>query len=128
MVRAPCDLSNLLVLLIVVLVLIQYGHNVVDTLTNGVAAVAAITVVLALVAGWTAVSSRSGLRIVVAVITAVRANGFALAIAQASFPYRLAVHAAVATFAVFSVVVPVTAAFLLAGWRTAHPSCASAVL
>jgi len=45
---------------------------------------------------------------------AIRANGPALAIAQASFPMRPAVHAAIVTFAVFAVVVPLAVGFVYA--------------
>ena len=44
--------SQPLVLLIVVLVLIRYGDDIADAAANGVAAVAAITVVVALSVGW----------------------------------------------------------------------------
>ena len=115
-------LSNVLVLLIVMLVIIRYGGDVVEAATEGVAAVAAITVVAALVVGWTVAAWSGELRIVVALVTAIRANGLALAIAQASFPTRPAVHAAVVTFGVVSVVVPVATAFVIAGWRKRRPS------
>ena len=47
------------------------------------------------------------MRVVGALVTGIRANGLALAIAQASFPARPAVRAAVATFGVVSVMLPV---------------------
>jgi BASS family bile acid:Na+ symporter len=109
-------LSNLLVLLVVILVLIRYWGDLVEAVTNGVAAVAAITTIAALALGWT-VARSSGLRVVVALVTGIRASALALAIAIASFRARPAVQAAVVTFGVFSVVVPVATAFLVAGWH-----------
>jgi hypothetical protein len=50
-------------------------------------------------------------------VTAIRANGLALAIAQASFPSRPPTQAAVVTFGVFSIVVPTAVALGIAGWR-----------
>jgi len=109
--------SNLLVLFIIVLVLIRYSDDVADSAGRGVVAVAAITVVAALGAGWTIGAPYPGLRVVVALVTAIRANGLALAIAQASFPSRPATQAAVVTFGVFSIVVPTVVALGIAGWR-----------
>lgn len=109
--------SNLFVLMIIVLVIIRYSDDVADSATDGVIAVAAITVVAALGAGWAIAAPYPGLRIVAALVTAIRANGLALAIAQASFPGRPAIQAAVVTFGVFSVVVPTAAALMIAGWR-----------
>lgn len=106
-----------LVLLIVVLVLIRYGDDVADAAINGVAAVAAVSVVVAMAARWIVAASSDGSGVVVALVTAICANGLALAIAQASFPARPAVRAAVVTFGVVSVVMPVVTAFLIAGWH-----------
>lgn len=65
-------LSNLLVLLIVVLVLARYAGDIGSAARNGVAAVAAISVAVALVAGWTAAaSSDTTLRVVVAPVSAI---------------------------------------------------------
>ncbi len=108
-------MSNLLVLLVIILVVIKYGSDVAQAATNGVAPVAAITVIAAIALGWTVAGPSAGLRVVVALVTGIRANGLALAIAQASFPSRPAVHAAVVTFGALSVVLPVATAFLVAG-------------
>ena len=108
-------LSNLLVLLVIILVVIRYGSDVVEAVTNGVAPVAAITVIAALALGWTVAGPSAELRVVVALVTGIRANGLALAMAQASFPARPAVHAAVVTFGAFSVVLPMATAFLVGG-------------
>jgi predicted Na+-dependent transporter len=109
--------SNLLVLFIIVLVLIRYSDDIADSAGNGVVAVAVITVAAALGAGWAIGAPYPGLPVVVALVTAIRANGLALAIAQASFPSRPATQAAVVTFGVFSIVVPTAAALGIAGWR-----------
>ena len=110
-------LSNLLVLLVIILVVIRYAGDVVEAVTNGVAPVAAITVIAALALGWAVAGPSAGLRVVGALVTGIRANGLALAIAQASFPARPAVYAAVVTFGAFSVVLPLATAFLFAGWH-----------
>ena len=83
-----------------------------------VAPVPAIAVsAAALALGWTVAWTSAGLRLVVPLVSGIRANGLAFAIAQASFPSRLAVHAAVVTFGAFSVVLPVATAFMVVGWR-----------
>ena len=83
-----------------------------------VAPVPAIAVsAAALALGWTVAWTSAGLRLVVPLVSGIRANGLAFAMAQASFPSRLAVHAAVVTFGAFSVVLPVATAFMVVGWR-----------
>jgi bile acid:Na+ symporter, BASS family len=115
-------LANLLVLVIVVLVLARYAGDLGRAARDGVVAVAVITVAVALVAGWTAAaSSDTPLRIVVALVSAIRANGLALAIARSSFPNQSATQTAVVTFGLISVVVPVAIAYLAALPRRGRP-------
>ena len=107
-------LSNVLVLFVIALVLVRDSRDVASAISNGVAAVAAITILAALAAGWLLGGPERNSRAVVALVTGVRANALALAIARASFPSRTAVQAAVVAFGVFSVTLPLAASFLLA--------------
>lgn len=110
--------SSVLVVLLVAAVLMRYRAEVGNAIGHGVAAVAALTVLAALALGWMLGGPGPGTRVAAGMVTGVRANGLALAIARASFPSQPEVHAAVVTFGVFSIVVPIAAAFLLAGRRT----------
>lgn len=105
--------SNALVLVIVVAVLLGNGSDVMDSLTNGVALVALLSVIVALGSGWLAGGPTRDTRIAVALVTGVRANGLALAIAQASFPDRAAVQTAVVAFGVLSALLPLAMAYAL---------------
>ncbi|HEY7011095.1 MAG TPA: bile acid:sodium symporter [Jatrophihabitantaceae bacterium] len=110
-------LSSALVVVVVVAVLVHYGSNVIDATEHGAAAVAAITVLAALGLGWAAGGPATGTRIAAAMVTGVRANGLALAIARASYPSHRAVEAAVVTFGVLSIVLPCVAAYSWAAYR-----------
>lgn len=107
-------LSSLLVLVIIAVVLARDGHYVVAAVGDEVATVAALTVLAALVVGWVVGGPEREYRIVVALVTGVRANGLALTIAQASFPSQPAVQAAVATFGLCSIVLPLATGLALA--------------
>jgi predicted Na+-dependent transporter len=107
--------SSALVVLLVAAVLVRYSAEVGDAIAHGVVAVAALTVLAALALGWMLGGPGPGTRIAVCMVTGVRANGLALAIARASFPLQPDVHAAVVTFGLLSIVVPLAAAFVLAG-------------
>jgi BASS family bile acid:Na+ symporter len=107
-------ISSLLVVVLVATVLVRYGSETVKAIKQGAATVAGLTVLTALAAGWVVGRPKRTLRIAVAMVTGVRANGLALAIAQASYPSEPLVHAAVATAGLFSIVLPVALAFGLA--------------
>jgi predicted Na+-dependent transporter len=109
--------ANLLVVVIIGLSIVRYHTQFGSTFTSPVIAVATLSTLVALGAGWVLCGPGQSTRIMAASITAVRSNGVALAIAQASFPHRPEVVAAVATFGLCSVLLPTVAAFVLAS----HP-------
>jgi BASS family bile acid:Na+ symporter len=98
---------------VVLVVLARDGSTVVDGLGELVPLVAATAVVSALALGWLAGGPARPTRISSALVTGIRANGPALAIAESSFPGQAEVRVAVVTFAVFSVLVPLAAAVAL---------------
>jgi BASS family bile acid:Na+ symporter len=70
---------------VVVLVLLRDGSSIADGLGDGVPLVAAIAVGAALGLGWLAGGPAREARVSTALVTGIRANGPALAIAAASF-------------------------------------------
>jgi hypothetical protein len=68
--------------------------------------------------GWLLGGPARPTRAATSLVTGVRANAPALAIAQASFPSRAAVSVAIVAFAMFSILVPVLVAIVIG--RTAH--------
>ena len=107
--------ANLLVVVIIALSIARYHRQFSTTFTSPVVAVAALSTLFALGAGWMLCGPAQGNRIMGASITAVRSNGVALAVAQASFPDRPQIVASAATFGLCSVLLPAVAAFAFAG-------------
>jgi len=76
-------------------------------------------VLLALLLGWLLGGPARPTRAATSLVTGVRANGPALAVAQASFASLAAVTVAIVTFGMFSILLPVL--FAIVAGRTAQP-------
>ncbi len=100
-------------LLAVGTVLLRDGDAIVRSAGERVPIVAALAVLAALALGWLAGGPGRETRGAAALVTGIRANALALAIAASSFPDQAEVRAGVAVFAVFSITVPLVAALLL---------------
>jgi BASS family bile acid:Na+ symporter len=105
--------------LVVVIALVLARHVGLVAEAFGAVGLAAVTAVLvALVLGWLLGGPARSTRAATSLVTGVRANGLALAIAQASFPALAAVSVAIVAFGMFSILLPVLVAIVIG--RTAH--------
>jgi BASS family bile acid:Na+ symporter len=95
-----------------------------DALGERVPLVAAAAVLVALLLGWLAGGPEPESRAAAALVTGIRANALALAIAASSFPGRQDVRAGVVVFALFSITVPLCAAVVLGRRRLVVASLA----
>ena len=111
---APLSTGGLLVVIAVVLA--RYARIVVDAFA-AVGPAALTAVLLALLLGWLFGGPALPTRAATSLVTGVRANGPALAIAQVSFPSLAAVSVAIVAFGMFSILLPVL--FAIAVGRTA---------
>jgi BASS family bile acid:Na+ symporter len=114
--RAPRPLtlaSNVGLAAVVVIVLARDADAVVESVGARVPLVAAVAVVAALALGWLAGGSHRPTRASASLVTGVRANGPALAIAAASFPDRTDVRVGAVVFALFSIVVSLATALVI---------------
>jgi BASS family bile acid:Na+ symporter len=115
--QLAAPLSTVGLLVVIAIVLARYARIVLDAfVTVGPAALTAV--LLALLLGWLLGGPARPTRAATALVTGVRANGPALAIAQASFPSLAAVSVAIVAFAMFSVLLPVS--FAIVAGRTAE--------
>jgi len=105
--------SNLGLLAVISLVLVRYLPRVPDSFRAGAGLVSVIVVLAALGAGWIIGGPARSTRAATALVTGIRANGPALAIAQVSFRSRPDVAVAIATFGLFSVLLPLVTALVL---------------
>ena len=96
--------------LVIALVVSRNVDAVIDAVGAGVAAVAVVTVGASLLAGWSIGGPALGTRISTALVTGIRANALALAIARASFPDVVSTTVAVVAFGVVSITLPVVVA------------------
>lgn len=110
------SIGNLGLAAVILLIIGRDLEAVVDASTRGVAAVATITVGIALVAGWILGGPARPTRISTGLVTSVRANALALAVARSSFPNNSSTAVAVVAFGVISITVP-TAVALWMGSR-----------
>jgi bile acid:Na+ symporter, BASS family len=110
-------LSTLGLGVVMVIVLARYGGLVAEAFA-GVGPAALTAVLLALGLGWLLGGPARSTRAATSLVTGVRANGPALAIAQASFPSLAQVSVAIVAFGVFSILLPV--GFAVVVGRTAH--------
>jgi len=105
--------------LVVVIALVLARHvGVVAEAFAAVGPASVMAVLLALLLGWLLGGPALSTRVATSLVTGVRANGPALAIAQASFPALAAVSVAIVAFGIFSILLPVLAAIVIG--RTAH--------
>jgi BASS family bile acid:Na+ symporter len=105
-------LSTVGLLVVIAVVLARQADIVVDAFAAvGPAAVTAV--LLALLLGWLLGGPARPTRAVTSLVTGVRANGPALAIAQASFPSLAAVSVAIVAFGMFSILLPVLFAVVI---------------
>jgi bile acid:Na+ symporter, BASS family len=92
---------------------VRDGDALVSAIGERVPLVAAVSVCVALTLGWLAGGPGRATRAAAALVTGIRANALALAIAAASFPGRADVRAGVVVFALFSIIVPLCAALAI---------------
>lgn len=105
-------LSTVGLLVVIAVVLARNAPIVVDAFAAvGPAAVTAV--LLALLLGWLLGGPAWPTRAATSLVTGVRANGPALAIAQASFPSLAAVSVAIVAFGMFSILLPVLFAVVI---------------
>jgi bile acid:Na+ symporter, BASS family len=115
--RWASPLSTVGLVVVIAVVLARYVGIVAEAF--GAVGPAAVTaVLLALVLGWLLGGPGRPTRAATSLVTGVRANGPALAIAQASFPSLAAVSVAIVAFGMFSILLPVLFAVVIG--RTAH--------
>lgn len=110
------SIANVALIAAVAAVLFRDWDDVVDAAGQRVPLVAALAVTAALALGWLAGGPGADTRVAAALVTGIRANALALAIAASSFPGEPQVRAGVVIFALFSVTVPLAAA-VVAGRR-----------
>jgi bile acid:Na+ symporter, BASS family len=115
--QLAAPLSTIGLLVVIAIVLARYARIVLDAF--GAVGPAALTaVLLALLLGWLLGGPARPTRATTSLVAGVRANGPALAIAQASFPSLAAVSVAIVAFAMFSILLPVS--FAIVAGRTAE--------
>lgn len=117
--------STAMLAVAVIAYLARDGDVVVAALDERVPLIAGLAVLGALGLGWLAGGPTRETRAAAALVTGVRANAVALAIASTSFPDRPDVRAGVVVFALFSITLPLVAA-ALAGRRAERVAPASA--
>lgn len=105
--------SNVGILIVIALLLIRYLPRIPDSFAAGAGLVSVVVVLAALGGGWIIGSPVRSTRATTALVTGIRANGPALAIAQVSFPSRPDVAVAIVTFGLFSVLIPLFTALVL---------------
>ena len=105
--------ANVALVVAVGAVLLRDGDAVVRAVGERVPFVAALAVLSALTLGWLVGGPDRETRGAAALVTGVRANALALAVAASSFPDRPEVRAGVVVFALFSITVPLGAALVL---------------
>lgn len=116
--QLAAPLSTVGLLVVIAIVLARYARIVLDVFV-AVGPAALTAVLLALLLGWLLGGPGRPTRAATSLVTGVRANGPALAIAQASFPSLAAVSVAIVAFGMFSVLLPVS--FAIVAGRTAEP-------
>ena len=105
-------LSTVGLLVVIAVVVARQADIVVDAFAAvGPAAVTAV--LLALLLGWLLGGPARPTRAATSLVTGVRANGPALAIAQATFPSLAAVSVAIVAFGMFSILLPVLFAVVI---------------
>jgi bile acid:Na+ symporter, BASS family len=117
-------ITNVTTVVAVAAVVVRYWESIVDGLQAGAGWVALVTVVFALVAGWVVGGPERKSRLTLSLVTAIRANALALAVAKTSYPDRPGVTTVIVTFAFVSVFLSLGAAavFGLAGPSRAAPA------
>jgi BASS family bile acid:Na+ symporter len=109
--QLAAPLSTIGLLVVIAIVLARYASIVLDAF--GAVGPAALTaVLLALLLGWLLGGPARPTRAATSLVTGVRANGPALAIAQASFAALPAVSVAIVVFGTFSILLPVSFAIV----------------
>jgi len=103
---------------VVGLVIVRNVGTMSEALSNGAAVAAVVVVVFALAAGWALGGPERGTRLSTSVVTGVRANAAALAVAGSTFADQPAVLAGVVTAGLVSVTLPTLMAYVVA-WRAA---------
>jgi len=117
--RALPIVANAALVTAIAATLVRDGDVVVDAAGEHVPLVAGVTVAAALLLGWFAGGSDRKVRASTALVTGIRANALALAIAASSFPGRPDVRAAIVVFALFSITLPLAASIVI-GRRASH--------
>ncbi len=113
-------LSSIGLLVVIGAVLLRDGDQVIAAVGAGVPAVAVLTIGLALAIGWIVGGPEPATRRTSALVSSVRANAVALAVASTAFGSTAGVTSAIAVFGLCSLVIPPGAAVLLG--RSAQPS------
>jgi bile acid:Na+ symporter, BASS family len=98
-------LSTVGLLVVIAVVVARHAGIVVDAFA-AVGAAVLLALLLALLLGWLLGGPARPTRAATSLVTGVRANGLALAIAQASFPALAAVSVAIVAFGIFSILPP----------------------
>jgi BASS family bile acid:Na+ symporter len=103
-------LADVALAVVIVSVVVRDADSVTASIGDRVPLVACIAVVAALALGWLAGGPEPSARAAAALVTGIRANGVALAVAAASFADRPDVRSGVVDFSLFSVTLPLAAA------------------
>lgn len=99
-------ISDIGLVLVVGFALVRYLPSVTSIVLAGPGIAAALTVVVVLLLGWLVGGPGRGTRTTVSLVTGVRANAAALAVATTAFAATPATEAAVIVFALYSICIP----------------------
>lgn len=119
--------TNVTTVVAVAAVVVRYWESIVDGLQAGAGWVALVTVVFALVAGWVVGGPERQTRLTLSLVTGIRANALALAVAKTSYPDRPGVTTVIVTFAFVSVFLPLGTAAVFGLARPSRGARASEV-
>jgi predicted Na+-dependent transporter len=124
--EAASKVSSVALVVAIGSIVARHWESVLDGLMAGVGWVALVTVVVSLIAGWVIAGPERATRLTVSLVTAVRANALALAVATTAYPDRPGVRTAIATFGVVSVMLSLGTAvvFRRLGRSPTKPSAA----
>jgi BASS family bile acid:Na+ symporter len=115
--RWGAPISSVSLALVVIVVLSRDGAEVVESAAAGVLPVAVVTILLAIALGWAVGGPDPATRRTAALVSSVRANAVALAVATSAFGATSPATSAIVVFGLCSLVITPVIAVIL-GWRS----------
>ena len=117
--RWSAPLSTIGLVLVIAIVLVRDGSAVLDSAVSGVLTVAAATILASMILGWWIGGPDPATRRTAALVSSVRANAVALAVATTAFGATAPATGAIVVFGLCSVVIAPAVATIL-GWRSSR--------